>query len=113
MDNAEKVAQLYEDAEKQAAEAAERYVGSGGFASLLGMLALARTVGPGPRAEQAVAAKAQAQFICAVRCRRGRVVEHFAVESNCGPGFHVPARRFHASAGGSLRSTPGAFSKRK
>ena len=39
MDTTEKVAQLYEDAERQAAEAAERVVGSGGFASLLGMLA--------------------------------------------------------------------------
>jgi hypothetical protein len=39
VDNTDKVAQLYEDAERQAAEAAERVVGSGGFASLLGMLA--------------------------------------------------------------------------
>jgi hypothetical protein len=36
---AEQVARLYEEAERQAAEAGERLVGSGGFASLLGMAA--------------------------------------------------------------------------
>jgi ABC-type transporter Mla subunit MlaD len=36
---AEQVARLYEQAETQAAEASERLVGSGGFASLLGQLA--------------------------------------------------------------------------
>ena len=36
---AEQVARLYEQAETQAAEASERLVGSGGFASLLGQMA--------------------------------------------------------------------------
>jgi hypothetical protein len=36
---AEQVARLYEQAETEAAKAAERLVGSGGFASLLGQLA--------------------------------------------------------------------------
>src|SRR3954451_2556401 len=39
MENADRVARLYEDAEEQAAKAAERLVGSQGFGALLGQLA--------------------------------------------------------------------------
>src|SRR3954468_8570526 len=39
VDNTERVAQLYEDAEKQTAQAMERLVGSQGFGTLMGQLA--------------------------------------------------------------------------
>src|SRR3954451_12632154 len=39
MENADKIARLYEDAEEQAAKAAERLVGSQGFGAMLGQLA--------------------------------------------------------------------------
>jgi hypothetical protein len=39
MDNADRVARIYEDAEEQAAKAAERLVGSQGFGGLLGQFA--------------------------------------------------------------------------